>query len=183
MNNIHETPTDQEKDLKQVAIDFGHRIRHLRKASGLTQQDLADRLAREDRTYHQTTIAKLESAARPTTLDELILLAATFDVSLGELLRDPTPAERARYMVREANRERLNLRAQADAAHARHLQLVDELQNATDTYRARLNALAAVDPEGAAELMDQNASTTEPDESPHPRATRHFQDQRKAPHP
>lgn len=66
-----------------VRTDFGARVREVRKARGLTQPMLALRLAMfTGRTYHQATIAKLESGSRPTSVDELCALAQALDVSI-----------------------------------------------------------------------------------------------------
>lgn len=92
----------REQALKQAATEFGQRVRQLRKAAGLTQQQLADRLSQWGRSYHQTTVAKLEAGTRPTTLEELIPLSVALGVSQREFFEDPSPEDMAEREIREA---------------------------------------------------------------------------------
>ena len=64
---------------------IGRRVRRSRKALGWTQEQLGQRLG-----MHQTSVAKLEAAARPIRVNELAELAVIFDVSPEDLLRPDT---------------------------------------------------------------------------------------------
>jgi transcriptional regulator with XRE-family HTH domain len=58
------------------------RVRELRTARGWTQETLAQRMTAYGWAMHQTTLAKLESGNRPTSVGELAALAAIFEVDL-----------------------------------------------------------------------------------------------------
>jgi transcriptional regulator with XRE-family HTH domain len=60
---------------------FAFRVKKLRKAQKLSQQELAEVLG-----LTQTTISGIESGLRTTTIEKLILLAKFFDVSTDYLL-------------------------------------------------------------------------------------------------
>ena len=60
---------------------FAFRVKKLRKQRKLSQQELGDKLG-----LKQTTISGIESGARTTTIEKLILLAKFFDVSTDYLL-------------------------------------------------------------------------------------------------
>lgn len=65
---------------------FGGVVRELREARGLSQAELARELGALGFEYHQTTIGKLESGARPLRIGELYAMAAVFGVSATDLL-------------------------------------------------------------------------------------------------
>ncbi len=67
---------------------LGFRVRHLRKAAGMTLNELGDRVGRPAPYLSQLENGRVE--AKLSLLDEL---AQAFDVDLGELL-DPTPPDR-----------------------------------------------------------------------------------------
>lgn len=60
---------------------FAFRVKKLRKAQKLSQQELAEVLG-----LTQTTISGIESGLRTTTIEKLILLAKFFQVSTDYLL-------------------------------------------------------------------------------------------------
>lgn len=65
---------------------FGRRVAKLRKAAGLTQGDLAERMSQGGRSYAQSTIAKIEKATRPTSVEELYMLALILEVDVADLV-------------------------------------------------------------------------------------------------
>lgn len=73
--------------IKNGVRQFGSRVRDLRKSQGLTQQDLADALSYVGRSYHQVTIAKLEGGSRPTSVAEVLMLAAVLGVDVADLFK------------------------------------------------------------------------------------------------
>ena len=64
---------------------FGRRVKALRVAKGWTQGQLAERMTVTGHSMHQTTIAKLENASRPTNVGEINAIATIFDVSMTAL--------------------------------------------------------------------------------------------------
>lgn len=151
--NEENQPKDSSRELalKQAAIEFGRRVKQLRRAEGLTQAQLAERLSQWGRSYHQTTVAKLEAGTRPTSLEELIPLAAALGVSQREFFEDPSPADQAAHRVRLAEQELLALRSEFGLAHTRLAQLRDELQAAAARYERLVAGLGEFDAAAAAE--------------------------------
>jgi transcriptional regulator with XRE-family HTH domain len=84
---------ENNETLAQVAKTteraFGERIRDFRSAHGWTQGDLAKRLTEGGLPMHQTTVAKMESASRPTSLGEAAALASLFEVPIERFLETP----------------------------------------------------------------------------------------------
>lgn len=65
----------------------GLRVRQLRQALGWSQEQVAKRLLEFGVSMHQTTIAKIEAAARPIRVNEAYVLAKILNVSLEDLLQ------------------------------------------------------------------------------------------------
>jgi transcriptional regulator with XRE-family HTH domain len=66
-----------------VCADLGERIRQLRKKRGWRQIDLAEQSG-----IHEVHISDLERGAREVGLRHLAALAAAFEMSLSEFLKD-----------------------------------------------------------------------------------------------
>lgn len=79
---------------------FGQIVKTLRKAHLWSQDDLARRMSDLGYPMHQTTIAKLESGARPTPIEEMMALAMLLDVSPEDLVRPPATQETQRELQR-----------------------------------------------------------------------------------
>lgn len=148
-----EQNSGREQVLKEASIEFGRRVKELRKAAGLTQAELADRLGRWGKSYHQTTVAKLEAGTRPTTLDELMPLAVALGVSQREFFDDPSPAARAEQKVREAEHELVRMQEDMVQTFTRLKQIQESIRTAVDVYRRRLVALREFDPRAADERL------------------------------
>lgn len=146
-----EVNLDGEQVLKQAAVDFGRRVRQFRKAAGLTQQQLAERLSEWGRSYHQTTVAKLEAGNRPTTLEELIPLAAALGVSQRQFFEEPSPADQAEHKVREVEQELSRLRSELDRAQSHYERLRKQFERAVDLYSRRVDNLREFDMAAAGE--------------------------------
>jgi transcriptional regulator with XRE-family HTH domain len=65
------------------AISFGKRLSELRKFYGSTQEDVADYIGVSDR-----CIRNWESGSDVPNIDNVVLLAKYFDMSIGEILED-----------------------------------------------------------------------------------------------
>lgn len=65
---------------------FGEAVRTHRKHLGMTQAQLADALGAMGVEVHQSTVAKLESASRPTAVHEVWAIATILGVEYGALL-------------------------------------------------------------------------------------------------
>lgn len=71
---------------QRVEINLGRNVREIRKSMGWSQEELARQMASHGYEMHQTTIAKLENAGRPTTVGELVALSKILHVGVGRLL-------------------------------------------------------------------------------------------------
>jgi transcriptional regulator with XRE-family HTH domain len=106
---------------------FGRRVKALRAAKGLTQDELAQRMTDHGHPMHQTTVAKLESAIRPTNVGEINAIAAILGVSTAVLFDYSDDAQtllelagftnRLAAITEEKNRLKLRL-ATLDAEYA-----------------------------------------------------------------
>lgn len=85
-------------------MDSAHReqiaaaIRSARRAKGLTQEALAERINRTS-----ASLSNLERAQALPSLDTLVLIAAALDIPIGRLLESPARDRRSRSRVREEN--------------------------------------------------------------------------------
>ena len=78
----------------EVARPFGSNLRRLRRLSGLSQEQLADRAS-----LHRTAIGLLEHGRRLPRIDTLARLAASLEVSPNDLMQgiEWLPPTRARH--------------------------------------------------------------------------------------
>lgn len=148
MENVgaENAPSRRDDVPSTASATFGRKVRELRIAAGLTQQQLAERLSRAGRSYHQTTVAKLEKGTRPTTLDELAPLASALGVSQADFFGEPSPEELAARHAREAEQRLLQLRSTIELLQTRFTQLRGEFTRELDVYTRRTSALARLDP-------------------------------------
>mgnify|MGYP001756700704 FL=1 len=65
---------------KQILVQFGQRIRQLRKDHGLTQEQLAEKTG-----LHHNYIGMVERGERNLALVNIEIFAKAFDLSLSEL--------------------------------------------------------------------------------------------------
>jgi transcriptional regulator with XRE-family HTH domain len=66
---------------KELLKQFGIRIRELRHAKGLSQEQLAEKTG-----FHRTYIGMVERGERNLSLSNIAVLAKTFDMSVCDLL-------------------------------------------------------------------------------------------------
>ncbi|MBA9002037.1 helix-turn-helix domain-containing protein [Thermomonospora cellulosilytica] len=62
-------------------------VRRHRERLGMSQTELAKRMAELDLSWHQMTVARTESGERPLRLDEALALANIFQIPLDSLMR------------------------------------------------------------------------------------------------
>ena len=73
----------KDKDMYFNQVEFGQRIRELRRTGGLTREALSEELI-----ISTDQLRKIECGSRGSSLDLLISLAVYFDVSTDYLLMD-----------------------------------------------------------------------------------------------
>jgi transcriptional regulator with XRE-family HTH domain len=71
---------------------LGLRLRRLRDARGMSQEQLARLMSVHGHPWHQTTVAKTEAGARPIRVNEVIDLARVFGLKPGDLLDTLSPS-------------------------------------------------------------------------------------------
>ncbi|MFC7382857.1 helix-turn-helix domain-containing protein [Sphaerisporangium rhizosphaerae] len=119
---------------------IGRVLRELRKARGLSQEDVAKMMTMAGFSWRQTTVAKTEAAARPIRLDEAGALAFLFGLSINDMVghASNTPRE---YRVESAYRVAFSmyLNTQLRVAEAKR-----RMEEADRDYRASLADLHAL---------------------------------------
>jgi transcriptional regulator with XRE-family HTH domain len=69
-----------DDDLRAQHLSFGHRVRDLRQARGLSQEELA-----ESAGVHRTYVSSLERGQRNVGLDNILAIAAALGVPASDL--------------------------------------------------------------------------------------------------
>jgi transcriptional regulator with XRE-family HTH domain len=72
--------------MSSIIDNFGRRVRELRLARGLSQEELAFRAG-----VHRTYLGSIERGERNPALKNIAAIAAALDVSLAELFRFDNP--------------------------------------------------------------------------------------------
>ncbi len=70
------------RELDALLAELGQRVRALREATGLSQEEFAKRID-----VHRTEISSIERGRREPRLSVLLILASGLDVEVGELLK------------------------------------------------------------------------------------------------
>ena len=83
METNQREPTPPRVDLERAV---GLRVRALREARGLSQQQLGQKLAALGYPMEQPTVYKLEKGTRPIRVNEIEAVATIFGVDIAELL-------------------------------------------------------------------------------------------------
>ena len=68
-------------------MNFGAKVKELRKSKGITQEELAQRIGLTSK----STICKIERGQRMTPIPVVSKIAAALGVSVAELLEEPAP--------------------------------------------------------------------------------------------
>lgn len=82
----HSDPTSRRRVAEDFELTVGRSIRQERLRQGLSQAELADRMADMGFSTIQTTIAKIEAGTRPLRLSEFMGVAAALGVTWHGLL-------------------------------------------------------------------------------------------------
>lgn len=83
---------------------FRDAMKALREKQGLTQTDVARRLRERGLSFHQSTVAKVETGERPIRLDEAYAIADALGSQVGDMARGGAPAA-AEWEVKDAYEE------------------------------------------------------------------------------
>ena len=86
MNDEHWAASADMPTSEQLA---GLQVRMLRQARGWSQQDVADAMQAFGYDWSQATVTRLEAATRPIRLNELVDLAALFEIPVAQFLEFP----------------------------------------------------------------------------------------------
>ena len=81
--NVGQRMAKTTRASKSMAQRIGARIRQIRKASGITQAELAERAGMDN-----MTISRLENGARAPSLDQLERLSTVFTVPISHFLNE-----------------------------------------------------------------------------------------------
>ncbi|MFK5645101.1 helix-turn-helix domain-containing protein [Ornithinimicrobium sp. LYQ121] len=87
--NLGDSPDEASDRALARQKQLGDRVKQLRKSRGYTQAELVERLRPYDVEMHSTTLAKLESGGRPTTVHEVWALASVLGCEYTRLLPAP----------------------------------------------------------------------------------------------
>jgi len=117
---------------------FGMAVRWHRKEWGLTQAQLAERMAQADFPWHKSTVSKTESGQRDATVSELFELARIFSVPPAALVSpDMRALEQLQALVTEMKAD-----LEPDMRALEQLQaLVTEMKADLEAYRGRAREL------------------------------------------
>jgi transcriptional regulator with XRE-family HTH domain len=69
--------------MKSLRIRFGHRIRDLRRATGLSQEEFAEKCG-----FARTYMSRIETGGANPSLDAIQTLATALKTPIGELFSD-----------------------------------------------------------------------------------------------
>lgn len=124
-------------------VQAGRALRRLRLARDWSQEDVADRMTAYGYDFHQTMIAKIESAQRPLRVRELADFAALYGVVVQDLIYPPAAS------LTETDREMAELAASRDAAEVRATEARQQLEAAREAVYEAEVALQAAQTEAA----------------------------------
>lgn len=126
---------DIETKASVEAVRFAGRVKDFRLAKGWTQAQLAERMSAEGFSMHQTTVAKLEVKARPTTIEEAAALAIVLGVELTMLIGPPDDRAEQRWKVAELERRLAEIKRDRSILQLQLMALDGEEQEALDTLK------------------------------------------------
>ena len=112
----------------------GRALRRLRLARNWSQEEVAVRMTAYGYDFHQTTIAKIESAQRPLRVRELADFAALYGLELQELVYAPTSS------LPEIDQEIVDVTARLEAARTAAAKSGNDLDSARMAMRTAESA-------------------------------------------
>ena len=142
MNDEHWAASADMPTSEQLA---GFQVRLLRQARSWSQQDLADAMIAFGYDWSQATVTRLESATRPIRLNELVDLAALFDIPVEQFLEFPLAGfdrndlAAAEREIEKLSTDRAELARERDAA-ASAQSIAAQRRDALTAEMARIDA-------------------------------------------
>lgn len=147
LNSVHQGKPSEFWD----AI-FARRLRAIREQARMTQQDLAEWMAKTGNKFHRSTIAKIEAGDRLVTVGEALELAGILGVDLQDVLIEYLdPSEEARLHAehttamlafRSAQHDAIKKKAAFEAAKGDYDKAGDILSNAAQKLAFIENEMA-----------------------------------------
>lgn len=116
-----------------------HRLREVRQVTGVTQQQLADRMTAVGHKMHRSAIAKIEVGDRPVSIGEAVQLAGQLGTTLMDLVTDARSDSPEERLHRERVEAMIRVRSLQHEAAERQKYL-DEAQVLYGNVIERLNA-------------------------------------------
>ena len=131
----HWRPDSERYRWDRAQVDFGLRVRQLRQARGLSQARVAEWMTSAGFAMHQSTVTKLESGVRPTSVGELAALAALFGLQPDQLLGG------AEDQQVEADAESVYLTARTSVLAEAEREAERNLTRIRESFQATVNRL------------------------------------------
>jgi transcriptional regulator with XRE-family HTH domain len=97
--------TALEDHYKDIDQNIAANLRTYREAGGISQEELAQRMADRGFGFSQATIWKIESGQRPVRASELVALADSFGILLATSLTDKPEMTRHEVRLEQARRK------------------------------------------------------------------------------
>ena len=88
-----------EEETGSYAHRVGENIAQLRRARGMTQAELAERVTDTGLPFHQQTVVKIEKGQRPVRLREADAIATVLDVELDTLVTEAAAVDVATELI------------------------------------------------------------------------------------
>ena len=132
---------------------IGRTLQRLRKAAGLSQSELAERLNERGEKFHQQTILKVENGTRPLKFTEAITVCDILQVPVDAFVSQKhavAAASQGTTLMRRTNNAYEALTAAAGAVQEARVELAEWLADAPDVLLQGMEqparAILAVDP-------------------------------------
>lgn len=104
---------DESPDLE--AQRFGENVKALRKRAGMSQADLAKRMAERGWPWHQNTVYRIENGGQAVRLFEAAAVAAVLQTSIDRLLWPTPEASATEHVTAAGTKVRTQYEAVAEA--------------------------------------------------------------------
>jgi transcriptional regulator with XRE-family HTH domain len=127
---------------------FARRLLLLRKTAGLTQEQLAERMAAAGNMMHRSAIAKIESGDRSVSVGEAVQFAGVLGIDLSELTTDRSTDTEREKTHRARVELQVRIRSLEHLAEERHRLLLEDqflLENTVDRLQAAREELSTLD--------------------------------------